>query len=127
RRACGFGLAGPILRVGGVGFDRIAAAKDVPGSGAWWLYPFLLAAVLAPAVVGVLIAVQRPANPIGWILVLGALSLAAVLGAQPYAWAALEAHPGSLSGGSWAPLVSSLWPVFLAWPLAIAFVFADDR
>ena len=75
--ACGLALAALILIVGGVVFDRIAAAKDVPGSGAWWLYPFLLAAVLAPAVVGVLIAVQRPANPIGWILVLGALSLAA--------------------------------------------------
>ena len=125
--ACGLALAALILIVGGVVFDRIAAAKDVPGSGAWWLYPFLLAAVLAPAVVGVLIAVQRPANPIGWILVLGALSLAAVLGAQPYAWAALEAHPGSLSGGSWAALVSSLWPVFFAWPLAIAFVFPDGR
>ena len=125
--ACGLALAALILIVGGVVFDRIAAAKDVPGSGAWWLYPFLLAAVLAPAVVGVLIAVQRPANPIGWILVLGALSLAAVLGAQPYAWAALQAHPGSLSGGSWAALVSSLWPVFFAWPLAIAFVFPDGR
>ena len=66
-------------------------------------------------------------NPIGWILVFGALSLAAVLGAQPYAWAALEADPGSLPGGSWAALVSSLWPVFFAWPLAIAFVFPDGR
>ena len=125
--ACGLALAALVLITGGLVFDRIAAAKDVSGSGSWWLYPFLFAAVLAPAVVGALIAVQRPGNPIGWILVFGALSLAAVLGAQPYAWAALEAHPESLSGGSWAALVSSMWPVFFAWPLAIAFVFPDGR
>lgn len=108
-------------------FDRIAAAEHVPGSGAVWLYPFLVAAVCAPAAVGALIVARRPHNPIGWILVLGALSLAAVLGAQPYAWVALEAHPGSLPAGSWAALVSSLWPAFFAWPLAIAFVFPDGR
>ncbi len=125
--ACGLALTALVLIAGGLVFDRIAAAEDVSGSGAWWLYPLVIAAVLAPAAVGALIAVQRPRNPIGWILVLGALSLAAVLAAEPYAWAALEAHPGSLSGGSWAALVSSLWPVFFAWPLAIAFVFPDGR
>ena len=76
---------------------------------------------------GALIAARRPHNPIGWILVLGALSLAAVLAATPYAWVALDAHPGSLPGGSWAALVSSLWPAFFAWPLAVAFVFPDGR
>jgi hypothetical protein len=39
----------------------------------------------------------------------------------------LYAHPGSLPGGSWAALVSSLWPVFFAWPLAVALVFPDGR
>ncbi|MEJ7793318.1 MAG: histidine kinase [Gaiellaceae bacterium] len=70
---------------------------------------------------------RQPHNPIGWILVLGALSLAAVLAASPYVWVALYAHPGSLPGGSWAALVSSLWPAFFAWPLAVAFVFPDGR
>src|SRR4029079_5454587 len=95
--------------------------------GATWLYPFLVAAVSAPAAVGALIATRRPHNPIGWILLLGAFSIAAVLAATPYAWMALEAHPGSLRGGSWAALVSSLWPAFFAWPLAVAFVFPDGR
>ena len=95
--------------------------------GPYWLYPFLVASVSAPAAVGALIAGRRPHNSIGWILVLGALSLAAVLAATPYAWVALDAHPGSLPGGSWAALVASLWPVFFAWPLAIAFVFPDGR
>ena len=125
--ACGLALAAVVLIAGGLVLDRIAAAQHVSGSGAWWLYPFLVAAVLAPAAVGALIAARRPRNPIGWILVLGALSLAAVLAAQPYAWARMDAHPGSLPGGSWAALVSSLWPVFFAWPLAVAFVFPDGR
>jgi hypothetical protein len=115
------------LTTGGLVLDRIAAVEHVPEAGSMWLYPFLFCAVSIPAAVGVLIATRRPRNPIGWILVLGALSLAPVLAASPYAWVALRAHPGSLPGGSWAALLSSLWPVFFAWPLAVAFVFPDGR
>ncbi len=125
--ACALVLMAFVLIAMGLVLDRVAAAEDVSGSGAWWLYPFLLAAVCTPAAVGALIVVRRLRNPIGWLLVVGALSLAAVLAAEPYAWVALEAHPGSLPGGSWAALVSSLWPVFFAWPLAITFVFPDGR
>lgn len=107
--------------------DRIAADRHVPGSGPLWLYPFLVAAISAPAAVGALIATRRPRNLIGWILVLGALSLAAVLAAETYASVALDAYPGSLPGGSWAALVASQWPFFFAWPLAVAFVFPDGR
>lgn len=120
-------LAAVALITGGLLLDRIAAAEHVSGSGVVWLYPFLLAAVSAPALVGAVIAAQRPGGPIGWILVLGSLSLAAVLAATPYAWVALDAHPGALPGGSWAALVSSLWPTFFAWPVAVAFVFPDGR
>jgi signal transduction histidine kinase len=92
-----------------------------------WLYPFLIAAIAAPAAVGALVAARRPRNPIGWILGFGALSLAAVLAAETYASVALDADPRSLPGGSWAALVSSQWPFFFAWPLAVAFVFPDGR
>jgi signal transduction histidine kinase len=125
--AWGLALAAVALIAGGLVLDRIAAEQDIAGSGSFWLYPFLLASVSAPAAVGAVIAARRPHNPIGWILVLGALSLAAVLAATPYAWVALDAHPGSLPGGSWAALVASLWPAFFAWPLATAFVFPDGR
>jgi signal transduction histidine kinase len=125
--AWGFALGAVALITGGLVLDRIAAVEHVPEAGAMWLYPFLFCAVSIPAAVGVLIATQRPRNPIGWILVLGALSLAPVLAASPYAWVALRAHPGSLPGGSWAALLSSLWPVFFAWPLAVAFVYPDGR
>ena len=125
--AWGLALAAVAVIAGGLVLDQIAAAEHVPGSGSFWLYPLLFAAISAPAAVGALIAARRPRNPIGWILVVGALSLAAVLAASPYARVALDAHPRSLPGGAWAALVSSLWPVFFAWPLAVAFVFPDGR
>ncbi len=37
------------------------------------IYPFLALAILSPAVVGLLIALQLPRNRIAWILLLGAL------------------------------------------------------
>ncbi len=120
-------LAALAMVAGGLVLDWIAAEQHVSGSGSVWLYPFLVAAVSAPAAVGASIMARQGRNPIGWILVVGALSLAAVLAATPYAWVALDAHPGSLPGGSWAALISSLWPVFFAWPLAVAFVFPDGR
>jgi hypothetical protein len=116
-------LVALVMIAGGVVLDRIAAEQHVSEADSWWLYPFLVAAVSAPAVVGALIVARRARNPIGWILVVGALSLATVLAASPYASVALEAHPGSLPGGSWAALVSSLWPVFFAWPVAVTFLF----
>jgi signal transduction histidine kinase len=125
--ACAAALAALVLVVGGLALDRVAADRQIAGSGPVWLYPFLVAAVAAPAAVGALIATRRPRNPIGWILVLGALSLAVVLAAQPYALVALDAERGSLPGGSWAALAASQWPFFFAWPLAVAFVFPDGR
>ncbi|HEX9598702.1 MAG TPA: histidine kinase [Gaiellaceae bacterium] len=125
--AWGFALSAVAVSAGGLLLDHIAAAKHVSGSGTVWLYPFLFGSVSVPAVVGALIATRRPRNSIGWILVLGALSLAPVLAASPYAWVTLRANPGSLPGGSWAALLSSLWPAFFAWPLAVAFVFPDGR
>ena len=53
--------------------DRIAAAQHVEESGSIWLYPWLLAAVVTPAVVGALIVLRRSRNSVGWILVGGAL------------------------------------------------------
>src|SRR4051812_12253448 len=78
-------LAAVALLVGGLVLDGIAAARQIPGSGSVWLYPCQFAAISIPAAVGALIAAQRPRNPIGWILVVGALSLGAVLAATPYA------------------------------------------
>ncbi len=122
-----FAITAVGLSAAGLALDWIAADQHVHGSGTFWLYPFLLGAVLAPAGIGAAIVRRQPHNPIGWILVLGALSLSVILAATPYAWVALDAHPGSLPGGGWAALVSSIWPAFFAWPLAVAFIFPDGR
>src|SRR5687768_7800844 len=82
--AWGLALAAGALVAVGLVLDGIAAAQHVPGSGAVWLYPLLFAAISAPAALGALISAQRPRSPIGWILLLGALSLAGVLAATPY-------------------------------------------
>jgi signal transduction histidine kinase len=125
--ACGLALGALALIAGGVVLDRTAAGRHVDGAGSVWVYPFLVAAIAAPALVGALVATRRPRNPIGWILVLGALSLGAVLAGQTYALVALDRPGGSLRGGAWAALLASEWPFFFAWPLAIALVFPDGR
>ena len=125
--AWGLALVAVAAVAAGLVLDRMAAGEQVDGAGDVWLYPLLLAAVTVPAIVGAAIAARRPRNPIGWILVVGALSMGVFLAATPYAWVALEAHPGRLPGGSWAALVSSFWPVFFIWPLALTFVFPDGR
>ena len=104
--ACGLALGALVLIAGGVVLDRIAAGRHVDGAGSVWVYPFLVAAIAAPALVGALVATRRPRNPIGWILVLGALSLGALLAGQAYALVALDPSGGSLRGGAWAALVA---------------------
>ena len=125
--ACGLALGALVLIAGGVVLDRIAAGRHIDGAGSVWVSPFLVAAIAAPALVGALIATRRPRNPIGWILLLGALSLGAVLAGQTYALVALDPSGRSLRGGAWAALAASQWPFFFAWPLAIALVFPDGR
>jgi hypothetical protein len=82
--ARGVALAALILISAGLVLDRIAVEEGVSEAGSVWLYPFLVAAVFAPAVLGALIVGRRPDNAIGWVLVFGALSLAVVLAASPY-------------------------------------------
>ena len=69
---------------------------------------------LAPAIVGLLIALRQPRNVIAWILLVGALS------AAPW-YAFIPDHGWSLQFGR------SLWPLLYGWPIAIAFVFPNGR
>ena len=81
------------------------------------IYPFLALAILSPAVVGLLIALQLPRNRIAWILMLGALL------------PALQIASEQLVGAAWAYQTegATVPPVLFAWPLAVAFVFPDGR
>jgi signal transduction histidine kinase len=98
------------------------AHQDVPLVG---LAAFLVA-VLAPASVGLFVALRRPGNRVAWILLAGPLSVAVVMTAGAIAALALHEHPDSTLG-AWATLVAFEWPVLFLWPLALAFVFPDGH
>jgi signal transduction histidine kinase len=82
-----------------------------------WVIPFFTLAILAPAAVGLLIATRLPRNRIGWILLLGALVIAALglnVTVQPAAGWSLQADRAT-------------WPLLYAWPIAVAYLFPDGR
>jgi signal transduction histidine kinase len=102
------------------------AAAEEYGEG--WLANLLGAvAILASTGVGLLLALRRHTNPIGWFLLANAIVLALAGLAPAYAGYALE-HPGSLPGGRAAAVWdTSGWPLLFAGVIAIAFVFPDGR
>jgi signal transduction histidine kinase len=89
----------------------LARPHDWPAA----MYPFIAIAALAPATVGLLIALRRPRNGIAWILLVSALTMAAL--AQ-----------GLFLGREWAThFDDATWPVLYAGPIALAFLFPNGR
>ena len=85
-------------------------------------------AILTSVAVGLVVALRRPSNPIGWLLLANGL-IFGWLGGFPgiYAGYALE-HPGTLPGGRLAAVWdTAAWPLLFAGVVAIAFVFPDGR
>jgi signal transduction histidine kinase len=115
-----------VTSVTGIVVSAVAAShgadQDVPLVG---MAAFLVA-VLAPASVGLFVALRRPGNRVAWILLAGPLSVAVVMTAGAIAALALHEHPDSTLG-AWATLVAFEWPVLFLWALALAFVFPDGR
>jgi signal transduction histidine kinase len=92
----------------------------------WWTASS--AAVAVPAVAGLLIALYRPSNPIGWLLLADAVNVAFGFLATPYAHYALITNPGSLPGARWMLLWSSAgWPALFALPVALVLAFPNGR
>src|SRR6266545_1840951 len=80
--ACGIALATTAeLTVG-----LLHVLEVIPSKQEDWIplaiYPFLALALLAPTVVGLLIAIQQPRNRIAWILLLGSFAPSLQLGAE---------------------------------------------
>jgi hypothetical protein len=71
------------------------------------LTPFLAVACLAPALVGLSIAIRQPRNVIAWLLLVGAFT---------------ASQPGALiPDHGWSLQVQrASWPLLYAWPLAVA-------
>ena len=79
------------------------------------LYPFVALAVLAPATVGLLIALRRPGNRIAWVLLLSALVMALI-------------SQGLFLDRPWATHVGdATWPVLYAGPIVLAYLFPNGR
>ncbi len=89
---------------------------------------FASPAILVPAAIGLLIALRRPANAIGWLLLANAVIVGLDFVVEPYARYAIVTQPGSLPGARWALLWdASDWPTLFAGITALAFVFPDGR
>jgi signal transduction histidine kinase len=103
-------LASPLLVVLDAAGRLPSADAGEPG----WIWPFALLSVLAPAAVGLGIALRQPRNAIAWILLVGAFLAAP--------WPALVPSRG------WSlQIARGSWPLLYAWPIAVAFVFPGGR
>jgi signal transduction histidine kinase len=95
------------------------AAANVGGARGWvplGLVPFIALAFLAPAVVGLLIAIRQPRNRIAWIMLLGSLALTLPL-----------MFEFVLSEGWQLQVDRATWPFLYAWPIAVAYVFPNGH
>jgi signal transduction histidine kinase len=104
----------------------VAAARGVPHDVGPAGAALFLAAMLAPACVGLFVAWRQPGNRVAWILLAGALSVSVVMTAGVVADLALHHDRGS-TVGAWAASVAEEWPVLFLWQLALAFVYPDGR
>jgi signal transduction histidine kinase len=102
-----------------VNVAALAVAVYVTGERDWfpaWFVPFVVAALFAPSVVGLLIAARQPRNVIAWILLLGPLPLT------------LQAPLSLVVSEGWELQIDrATWPLLYGWPLALAFVFPNGH
>jgi hypothetical protein len=97
------------------GICGLAVLKVLNGGTDLWSMS-LVAAPLAFAVVGALVATRQPRNPVGWQLLAVGVFLTANLASESYARYALVTAPGALPGGlygawlgwTYAPIVTTL-------------------
>jgi signal transduction histidine kinase len=106
-----------------VGLDEGAG----PYRTGWPEIPVFALATLASAAVGLLLALRRPANPIGWVLLANALLMVVSGLAESYPGYALT-HAGSYPGARLAAAWNTWgWPALFAPLVAIALIFPDGR
>jgi signal transduction histidine kinase len=104
----------------------LASARAVPDAPSLWTGPLLILGTGAPACVGLVLLLRRPATRVAWILLAGALSVAVVMAAFLVGNLALDSDPRS-AAGRWALVLGTEWVVLFLWPLALAWVFPDGR
>jgi len=104
----------------------VAAGRDIPDAPSAWTGPLLILGVGAPACVGLVLVLRRPATRVAWILLAGALSVALVMAGSVVGNLALDEDPHSATG-AWALVLATEWVVLFLWPLALAYVFPDGH
>src|SRR5215211_7225807 len=114
---CAMAVCALATSVAGVVVYAVAASRGADDSVSPWGYAGFFVAIVAPACVGLFVALRRPGNRVAWILLAGALSVAVVMTSSAVATLALHGHPDSTLG-AWAALVQQQWPVLFLWPLA---------
>lgn len=120
RIAAAFTLAG--LAVALLASTLVISFLD--GESAWWAAAS--GAVLAPAIAGLLIALYRPSNVIGWLLLADAVNVGFGFLASPYSHYGLVTSPGALPAARWALLWESAgWPALFAFLVALVLAFPN--
>jgi signal transduction histidine kinase len=114
--ACGIALG----TAANVAVGLLHVLEVIPSKQEDWIplaiYPFLALMLLAPTVVGLLIAMHMPRNTIAWILLLGTFAPSLQLSAE------------QLVGAAWSfQSEAATLPLLFAWPVAVAFVFPNGR
>ena len=110
-----------------IGLLGLTIVLTLLDGGSRWLLASSVA-ILTPAIAGVLIVLHRPANVIGWLLLVDAVNVSVGFLATPYAHHGLVTDPGSLPGSRWALLWSSAgWPALFAVLVALVLVFPSGR
>jgi hypothetical protein len=110
----------------GLAVAPLDAITHEAGVGNPWAEGISNAAAVAPAAaVGTLLAIRRPRNPIGW-MILAIL----VLGFSPtdeYAVLDYRMHHGTLPLGGLAIVLQECWPMFLVLIAILLWVFPDGK
>jgi signal transduction histidine kinase len=119
-----------VLALAGAGVAMVVSAigrsRGIPDAPGALGVGVLLLGVAPPACVGTFLILRRPHTLVAWILLCGALSVAAVMAAWAGSALALEADRDSTLG-AWLLLLSQEWLVLFAWPLALAYLYPDGR
>jgi hypothetical protein len=126
RRIAPWAAAG--VTVAGVAFATVLNALAAGHGEPTWEGVAWAAAGLASGGVGLVLALRRAENPIGWLLLANGLVLTAHLVATPYADYTVLEDPDALPGAGWAVLFHErAWPTLFIFPTVIALLFPDGR
>jgi len=117
------GLIVLVLAGSAVWLDSLVHAK---GTGGPVVESLSVAAAAIPATaVSTLLAVRRPANPIGWLLF--GILIVLIAPTSEYNILAYRLHPGSIPLGWVSVVIAQCWPLFLALVAVLLWVFPDGK